>query len=183
MYCVRFSIKSLDLGAHVLSYNSFMQSSLSTLIEAFDRRLVPRGETITVVESCTGGALASALTGMSGSSQWFRLGLVTYADQFKTELLGVSQKSLESEGAVSSTVVQEMVKGAMKLARADYGIAISGIAGPGGGTQEKPVGMVWFGFGCSGHVEAVRMQFSGDRNAVRGQSVEFSLRKMLQLME
>ena len=103
--------------------------------------------------------------------------------QFKTELLGVSQESLESEGAVSRTVVQEMVKGAMRLARADYGIAISGIAGPGGGTQEKPVGMVWFGFGCNGHVDAVRMQFSCDRNAVRVQSVEFSLRKMLQLME
>ena len=179
---MRFTIKSLDLGVHILNYDSLMQSSFSTLIDAFDRRLVPRGETITVVESCTGGALASALTGMSGSSQWFRLGLVTYADQFKTDLLGVSQKSLESEGAVSRTVVQEMVKGAIKLARADYGIAISGIAGPGGGTKEKPVGMVWFGFGYKGHVEAVRMQFSGDRNAVRVQSVEFSLRKMLQLM-
>ena len=160
-----------------------MGDSLYTLIDTLNRRLVSRGETITVVESCTGGALASALTGVSGSSQWFRLGLVTYADQFTRELLGVTKESLEHEGAVSEVVVREMVTGAMRLAHADYGIAISGIAGPGGGAEEKPVGMVWFGFGFGDQIEAVRMQFLGDRNAVRSQSVEFSLRKMLQLIE
>ena len=117
-----------------------MGDSLYTLIDTLNRRLVSRGETITVVESCTGGALASALTGVSGSSQWFRLGLVTYADQFKRELLGVTKESLEHEGAVSEVVVREMVTGAMRLAHADYGIAISGIAGPGGGNRGTPAG-------------------------------------------
>lgn len=165
-----------------MSYTTGMEDSLYTLVDTLNRRLVSHGETITVVESCTGGALASALTGVSGSSQWFRLGLVTYADQFKRELLGVSQEGLENEGAVSEIVVREMVTGAMRLAQADCGIAISGIAGPRGGTEEKPVGMVWFGFGFSDRIEAVRMQFLGDRNSVRSQSVEFSVRKMLQLI-
>ena len=166
-----------------MSYNVSMDNSLYSLVDTLDRRLVSYGETITVVESCTGGALASALTAVSGSSQWFRLGLVTYADQFKRELVGVSREGLELEGAVSGIVVGEMVKGGMRLAQADYGIAISGIAGPGGGTEEKPVGTVWFGFGFGDQTEVAHMQFSGDRNMVRSQSVEFSLRKMLQLIE
>ena len=106
-----------------------------------------RGATLTSAESCTGGLIASSITRIAGSSDAFHAGFVTYANEIKQSVLGVSAEVLEREGAVSETVVRQMALGAMERAAADYGIAVSGIAGPGGGSEEKPVGTVWLAWG------------------------------------
>lgn len=143
--------------------------------------LLKQGATVTVAESCTGGALASAMTDVAGSSKWFRVGFITYANRYKKQLLSVPDSILRRDGAVSEAVVREMAIGAARIAEADYAMAISGIAGPGGGTTDKPVGTVWFAWFAGGLVGAQRLQFDGDRRAVRSQAVAFSLQQLLHL--
>ena len=149
------------------------------LKEAGDRlgnALIDRGQTIATAESCTGGWVAKVLTDRAGSSAYTLAGLVTYSNQAKKELLGVTESSLENHGAVSEPVVREMVAGALATTGADVAVAISGVAGPDGGTEEKPVGTVWFAWGCSPvDTEAVVERFSGDRDDVRRQAVLFAL--------
>lgn len=138
--------------------------------------------TITCAESCTGGWIAKVLTDISGSSAWFEQGFVTYSNEAKQSLVGVSGESLQQSGAVSEAVVTEMAQGAQRVANADYALSVSGIAGPDGGSDEKPVGTVWFGFAApDGIVVARRQIFSGDREAVRRQSVAYALETLHRL--
>ncbi|MEO8675217.1 MAG: nicotinamide-nucleotide amidohydrolase family protein [Casimicrobiaceae bacterium] len=144
------------------------------------RALTTRGWTAATAESCTGGLVASAITDIAGSSGWFDRGFVTYSNEAKVELLGVRAETLARHGAVSEATAREMVAGAFDRSRADIAVAVTGIAGPGGGTVEKPVGLVWLAWGVrGGPVEAISRQFPGDRAAVREASVAIALGGLL----
>ena len=135
-----------------------------------------RGQTMVTAESCTGGWVAKAMTDRAGSSDYMLGGLVTYSNSMKRELLHVSAENLEKDGAVSESVVRQMVAGAIKVSGADFAVAISGVAGPGGGSEDKPVGTVWFAWGAPGPgIIAHCCHFEGDRDAVRRQSVVYAL--------
>jgi len=131
--------------------------------------------TITFAESCTGGRVASAFTAVSGVSEVFNGSVVSYSNEIKSLWLGVREQTLMEHGAVSRECVSEMLDGALKLARADYVIAISGIAGPSGGTPEKPVGTVFIGVKGRGRMKIERFLFSGDRESIQNQSVESAI--------
>lgn len=150
-------------------------SELMQLSERIGLALKARGATLTTAESCTGGWVAKVITDIAGSSAWFERGFVTYSNEAKAQMIGVKSETLDAHGAVSEPVVVEMAIGALKAARADYAISISGIAGPDGGSDEKPVGTVWFGWAWREEAEiktAARCWcFPGDRNAVRCQAV------------
>lgn len=135
--------------------------------------------TLTTAESCTGGLISAAITDVSGSSRVFNEGFVTYANGSKQKLVGVSALNLEKCGAVSEEVVKEMAEGALKAAKANYAIATSGIAGPTGGTKEKPVGLVYIAVASRKGVKSHREVFSGDRNAVRMQATQKALQLLL----
>ena len=139
---------------------------------------------ITTAESCTGGGVAAAITAIPGSSRWFEYGLVTYANQAKQHLLGVDSKSLAADGAVSETVVRQMIDGVLALSGAEVAVAVSGVAGPDGGSAEKPVGTVWFAWGA---VTGERMvschHFEGDRRAIQQQAVIRALSGAMELLE
>lgn len=138
-----------------------------------------QGLMITTAESCTGGWVAKVLTDRAGSSRYVHSGLVTYSNAAKRDLLGVSEQSLTEHGAVSEAVVREMVAGALTRTGTDVAVAVSGVAGPGGGSDDKPVGTVWFAWsrGVDDTVAVVR-HFDGDREAVRRQSVLFVLQEV-----
>ncbi|MBW0149187.1 CinA family protein [Marinobacter arenosus] len=156
-----------------------MSASDQELSEAGARlgKLLERqGRTIVTAESCTGGWVAKVLTDRAGSSAYVLGGLVTYSNDAKEGLLGVSGQSLADHGAVSEPVVREMVAGALAVTGADVAVAISGVAGPGGGSEDKPVGTVWFAWGRGpASTEAVVAHFPGDRDEVRRQAVLFAL--------
>ncbi|MCP4287443.1 MAG: nicotinamide-nucleotide amidase [Gammaproteobacteria bacterium] len=140
--------------------------------------------TITAAESCTGGWVTKVLTDIAGSSDWFDRGFVTYSNAAKHEMLGIGSELIEVEGAVSEAVVREMVRGAIANSAADLALAVSGIAGPGGGTPEKPVGTVWFAWGRSDSAVVTRLvRFEGDRDQVRRQAVLTALRGAIDLIE
>ena len=127
-------------------------------------------------ESCTGGLVAGAITDIAGSSEWFDRGFVTYSNEAKIELLGVHPETLARFGAVSEATVREMVAGALERSRADVAVAVTGIAGPAGGTQEKPVGLVWLALATrNGRVEAASRRFGGGRAAIRQATVAVAL--------
>lgn len=134
-------------------------------------------------ESCTGGWAAKCLTDLAGSSAWFERGYVTYSNRAKQEMLGVSAQTLEKYGAVSEAVVQEMAQGACKQANTEVSLAISGIAGPTGGTDDKPVGLVWFAWSINRQVESYSEIFEGDREAVRQQAVIVAIEKLLDYLK
>jgi nicotinamide-nucleotide amidase len=138
------------------------------------------GWRLSTAESCTGGSIAAAITAVAGSSAWFDYGLVTYANSAKCQLLGVDPQVLASEGAVSEVVALQMVDGALRVSGADVAVAVTGLAGPGGGSPEKPVGTVWLGWGLAdGWRRTHCYHFSGDRTEVRRQSVVAALRELL----
>ncbi|MCW8330611.1 nicotinamide-nucleotide amidohydrolase family protein [Photobacterium sp. SDRW27] len=142
------------------------------------------GWVATTAESCTGGGVSSAITDIAGSSGWFDRAFVTYSNEAKQQMLGVAAATLDSHGAVSEQVVREMASGALSHSAATISVAISGIAGPGGGTEVKPVGTVCFAWADkTGWMEIETCLFDGDRNAVRQQAVEKSLSGMLQRMQ
>lgn len=147
---------------------------MSTL-QTVTRFLQANRRTVTCAESCTGGLLASEFTKLPGSSEWFEAGFVTYSNFSKQKFLGVQNETLLQYGAVSEQTVREMAEGALKAAGADYALSISGIAGPTGGTDEKPVGTVWFGLASTEKTWVKTALFFGDRNNIREQAVEFSL--------
>jgi len=141
------------------------------------KALLARRESLATAESCTGGWVAKVCTDLAGSSGWFERGLVTYSDAAKQELLGVSAKTLSQYGAVSEQTVQEMVLGILRTSHAQWGLAISGIAGPGGGSASKPIGTVWVAWaGPEGWLVKRSYWFDGDRDEVRRQAVETALR-------
>lgn len=156
-------------------------SELMRLSEQVGLALKARGATVTTAESCTGGWLAKAITDIAGSSAWFERGFVTYSNEAKAQMIGVREETLAQHGAVSEPVVVEMAIGALKAARADFAVAISGIAGPDGGSEEKPVGTVWFAFASdSGEGITRRECFSGDRESVRRQATTYALQTLRQ---
>lgn len=156
-------------------------SELMHLSERIGQALKARGATVTTAESCTGGWVAKAITDIAGSSAWFERGFVTYSNEAKAQMIGVKPATLEQHGAVSEPVVVEMAIGAIKAARADYAISISGIAGPDGGTPTKPVGTVWFGFASALGEGITRCEcFSGDRENVRRQATAYALQTLWQ---
>jgi len=139
--------------------------------------------TIATAESCTGGGVGEAVTRTAGSSGWFDRGFVTYSDDAKVDLLGVKQETIGSHGAVSEAVAREMAVGALHQSSADYAVAVTGIAGPEGGTPAKPVGLVWFAWASlDGVVEAKFEVFGGDRAAIRRQAVLAALEGMVALV-
>ncbi len=133
------------------------------------------GWQITTAESCTGGLIAGAITDIAGSSDWFEKGLVTYSNEVKTELLGVPANVFEQHGAVSQACVEAMAGGALDRNNADLAVAVSGVAGPGGGSIDKPVGLVWIAWALDGSVESECFQYPGDRSQVRSQAVVSAL--------
>jgi len=152
-------------------------AELSTALVA---SLIEAGKTVTTAESCTGGWIAKAITDVPGSSAVIGFGIVSYSNEAKVSLLGVRNSTLEANGAVSEAVVMEMAAGALQLSGADIAVSVSGIAGPDGGSKEKPVGTVWFGWarrdGASMLTEYDSQLFAGDREAVRAQTVIHALR-------
>ena len=161
-----------------------MNATLDTLTADLGRRMVARGWRIATAESCTGGLVAGAITRIAGSSDWFERGFVTYSNEAKLEMLGVPRELLERHGAVSEPVAVAMANGALRASRADCAVSITGIAGPGGGTPAKPVGMVCIGWAARTGVERVRtFQFEGDRAGVRNASVAAALTGLGQLLD
>ena len=135
---------------------------------------------VALAESCTGGWAAKVVTDIDGSSRWFDRGFVTYTNASKQQLLGVPEATLASEGAVSAATVAAMARGALAQSDAQLSCAISGIAGPGGGTPDKPVGLVWFAWASNdGAVRTEQQRFAGDREAVRRRAVAHALRGLL----
>lgn len=156
-------------------------SELMQLSEQVGQALKARGATLTTAESCTGGWIAKAITDIAGSSAWFERSFVTYSNEAKSQMIGVREVTLEQHGAVSEQVVIEMAIGALRAARADFAISVSGIAGPDGGSAEKPVGTVWFGIAtAAGQGITQRECFEGDRESVRRQATAYALNLLWQ---
>jgi nicotinamide-nucleotide amidase len=159
------------------------EDDVTRLARTLGRACRRRGVDVATAESCTGGGVATAITNISGSSQWFERGFVTYTNVAKKEMLGVSQDTLRKHGAVSEEVAREMAVGALWHSHADVSVAVTGIAGPTGGSHEKPVGLVWFGWGArGGAIQTRKFRFDGDRAAVRLQSVAVALQGLIDLL-
>ena len=155
-------------------------SETLALINELAQALKERGLECATAESCTGGLIGAALTSVSGSSEWYVGGVISYANSVKAGLLGVNEADLEAQGAVSEPVVRGMALGACRVTGADVACAVSGVAGPGGGTPEKPVGTVWIGWSKHGETRARKFHFSGGRDSVRAQTVTEAVRGMLE---
>lgn len=158
--------------------------SLGKLAAAVVAELTAARKTVSTAESCTGGWVAKTITDIAGSSAAFAYGIVSYSNGAKESLLGVQNSTLATNGAVSKPVVEEMAQGALRLSGADIAVAVSGIAGPDGGTEDKPVGTVWFAWALR-HGKSVRVttscqQFSGDRDLVRELTVAHALQGILE---
>jgi nicotinamide-nucleotide amidase len=158
--------------------------STSALVARLAAALVARGAAMATAESCTGGLVAAACTARAGSSAWFERGVVTYSNAAKTELLGVPAELIAAHGAVSAEVARAMAEGAIAQTPATFAVAVTGIAGPDGGSAAKPVGTVWIAT-CArgGDADAVLLQAGGDRAAVRAQSVVHALERLLARVE
>lgn len=161
--------------------------NLADLTQEIAKRLISKGWTIALAESCTGGLVCAALTELPGSSDWFERGYITYSNQAKSECLGVSVELIESFGAVSEPVAKAMATGAQCNAGANVGASITGLAGPTGGSPDKPVGTVCFGWtiptAAGEFVTLTKTKlFSGDRQAVRQQATEYVLAELLTLL-
>ncbi|QHE74957.1 CinA family protein [Hydrogenophaga sp. PBL-H3] len=150
------------------------------LVEALARKLKERGLMMATAESCTGGLIAGACTELSGSSDWFERGFVTYSNAAKAELLGVPAELIAQHGAVSEPVARAMAAGALAHSPAQLAVAVTGVAGPTGGSAEKPVGTVWFGWATPAGTFTEHQRFAGDRAAVRAATVRHALAGLLQ---
>lgn len=149
---------------------------IAASVAALADALQARGQRLVAAESCTGGLIAAACTARAGSSLWFDRGFVTYSNAAKTDCLGVDPALIAAHGAVSSPVAQAMAEGALRQADAHWAVAVTGIAGPGGGSADKPVGTVWLAVAAHGRAtHAQRCHFDGDRDAVRAQTVARAL--------
>jgi nicotinamide-nucleotide amidase len=156
---------------------------LQELARKAGERLLAAGLSLATAESCTGGWVAKTVTDIEGSSQWFDRGFVTYTNDSKRQMLGVSAETLDLQGAVSEATVREMAEGALRHSAAGVSVAVSGVAGPGGGTAEKPVGLVWLAWArAGGERRTHRALFDGDRDAVRRQSVAAALEGVLAII-
>jgi nicotinamide-nucleotide amidase len=154
--------------------------NLTAITQQIGEILCKKNAKLTTAESCTGGGISMAITAVSASSRWFEFGFVTYANTAKQKLLGVSQETLDHYGAVSEQVVREMAQGAIQHSNADYAIAVSGIAGPDGGTEQKPVGTVWICWQAPQQIWTQKFMLKGDRQAIRTAAIKNSLQQLLQ---
>ena len=161
------SLSDLDVAALVLRLAELLPS---------------KGWMMATAESCTGGLIAGACTDLAGSSVWFERGFVTYSNEAKSELLGVDAALIEAHGAVSEPVARAMAEGAVARSRAQASVAVTGVAGPSGGSAEKPVGTVWFGWSVDGRTRTERRRFDGDRAAVRAATVHYALQTLVELL-
>jgi len=157
-----------------------MPHDTALLVERLAQALTARGWMMATAESCTGGRIAGACTDRAGSSDWFERGFVTYSNAAKTELLGVPADLIAAHGAVSEPVARAMAAGARAHAPVQVSVAVTGVAGPGGGSAAKPVGTVWFGWATPQGVETECVRFDGDRAAVRQATVAHALAGLLQ---
>ena len=158
-----------QLGNSVFSFRG------ETMEEVVGRRLAITGFTLAVAESCTGGLIAQRLTSVPGSSAYFTEGLITYSNESKTRLLGVDKKLIKEHGAVSKEVARDMARGVRHRAKTDFGLAVTGVAGPGGGTEEKPVGLVYIALADDAHTEHKRLKLPGDRELIRWRASQAAL--------
>jgi nicotinamide-nucleotide amidase len=176
------------LRCGVFENDAFMSSLLNSEHAAQDLcrlladLLLKNDLKLTTAESCTGGMISAACTDLAGSSNWFERGFVTYSNEAKTDSLGVDAALIAAHGAVSEPVVRAMAFGAVRHSLAQVSIAVTGVAGPSGGSATKPVGTVWFGFSVQGSLHSEVMRFDGDRAAVRGQTVLHALRQCIALL-
>lgn len=160
-----------------------MTTALSLAVEEATEALLAAGWAVAVAESCTGGLVAQQLTERPGASHWFERGWITYSNAAKVELLGVSPDTLAQHGAVSAEVVGEMVHGALRYSTAQIALAITGVAGPGGGSLQKPVGLVWLGFAVRNQAPSIiKQQWAGDRAQVRIQAATFACQEIARLV-
>lgn len=157
-----------------------MKSNSDQLVQALAQQLLTTQRSVTTAESCTGGGIAKALTDIAGSSRWFEAGFITYSNRMKNKVLGVPESVFSEYGAVSEACARAMAEGAIALSGADYAMAVSGIAGPGGATADKPVGCVYIAWGAQHTIQVMRYQFEGDRESVRQQSIDTALANLLQ---
>lgn len=172
-----------------MSFINFVQrmptitdATLYQLTEQLATGLLDRRWQLVTAESCTGGWLAKCCTDLPGSSAWFNGGVVSYSNQLKQSLLGVSSDTLSKYGAVSEPVVAEMAVGSLAKLGGQISVAISGIAGPDGGSDDKPVGLVWFAFASAKQPFCYQQRFTGDREAIRRQAVAFALRQLITIV-
>jgi len=153
------------------------------LAKQIGKALKSRRMMLATAESCTGGGIAQAITKVSGSSEWFDRGFVTYSNTSKEEMLGVAPHTMRDHGAVSEATAREMADGALQYSRAQITLAVTGIAGPTGGTPEKPVGTVWFAWVCKGKAKTVCHYLTGDRDAIRVKATRIALQGVLDLLK
>ncbi len=158
-------------------------AATASLVARLADSLRARGAFMATAESCTGGLIAAACTSLAGSSEWFERGFVTYSNQAKAEMLGVPDALIEAHGAVSAEVARAMAEGALVHSRASFAVSVTGIAGPAGGSIDKPVGTVWIAVAQAGRATATLLQASGDRAAIRGASVVRALELLVALCE
>ena len=157
-----------------------MNAEIDALVAGLANALRRAGLKMATAESCTGGLIAAACTTISGSSDWFERGFVTYSNEAKTEMLGVTPALIVAHGAVSEPVARAMAEGAIARSHAQLGVAVTGVAGPGGGSPSKPVGTVWLAWVRAGEAtRAELLQLHGDRRAIREQTVQHALRRLL----
>ena len=159
---------------------SIVDHDIPALVALAADALQGRRWMLATAESCTGGLIGAACTELAGSSAWFERGFVTYSNAAKTEQLGVDAALIAAQGAVSEAVVRAMAAGAIARSHAQTSIAVSGVAGPSGGTADKPVGTVWFGWAVDGRIRTERRRFEGDRAAVRAATVHYALQTLVQ---
>lgn len=158
------------------------EQQLTQLADELGRQLLSAKAQVSTAESCTGGGIAEAITRIPGSSAWFEAGYITYSNLQKSKQLDVPEALFASVGAVSREVVEAMVRGAQAQSGARFAVAVSGVAGPDGGSAEKPVGTVWLAWGDGERLFSARRQFAGDRSEVRRQTVEAALAGLLRLL-
>ena len=166
-----------------MRYNAAMEKDSVALMQAVVDRLLQHRQKVCTAESCTGGLIAKTLTDLAGSSDWFERGFVTYSNAAKNEMLAVPASLIEDYGAVSEAVATAMASGALHHSEADYSIAVTGIAGPGGGSDDKPVGTVWIAVASAEQMVARRYQFAGDRQAVRTATMHSAFELLLDLVQ
>ena len=157
--------------------------TITYLAEQLGQKLLAEQASVSTAESCTGGGIAEAITRIAGSSAWFEVGFVTYSNRQKTRVLKVAESDLQRDGAVSQSFVEAMARGAQLLADAQYAVAVSGVAGPGGGSPEKPGGTGWVAWAHGAQVQSGCWHFVGDRQAVRQQTVQAALAGLLCVVE
>ncbi|KQO15471.1 damage-inducible protein CinA [Acidovorax sp. Leaf78] len=154
-------------------------TALDANLTQISLRLLQHRHMLATAESCTGGMIAAACTDLAGSSQWFERGFVTYSNDAKTDMLGVPAALIEQHGAVSEAVARAMADGALTHSQAQVSLAVTGVAGPTGGSDEKPVGTVWFAWCVGGETHSEMQHFAGDRGTVRAATLRYALQRLL----